>query len=65
MKEATFRVRSSDQVRRSWRRAAMRYAAKVLRMWGEIEASELLYTIADNILFDVPPSRTASQEWGD
>lgn len=64
LKAATFRVRTTDQVKRAWRRAALRYSAKTLRKWGMIDAAMLLDGVAENIMYDVPPARTPSEEWG-
>lgn len=61
---AIFRVRNTDQVRRSWRRASLRFAARVLRQWREHDAAMLLDTIAENIMYDIPPARTPTEEWG-
>lgn len=60
----TFRVRNSAMIRRSWKRCALRFAARVLRAWSEYDAAFLLDTIAENIMYDVPRPRTPSEEWG-
>lgn len=47
--DIVMRLRSIDQARRAWRRAALRYAARTLHELGYVGAARALETVASGV----------------